>query len=81
MVCFEFREPALDDYDIFANSGDVRSLLESDSPLVLQIHATQNEMVQRAIAMLSLYNIYKEMFRRGVQSRITHAVIFDEAHV
>jgi len=37
-------------------------------------------MVQRAVAMLSLFNIYKEMFRRGVQDRITHAVIFDEAH-
>ena len=74
------RLDELDDYDIFANSGDVRSLLESNSPLVLQIHATQNEMVQRAVAMLSLYNVYKEMFRRGVQNRITHAVVFDEAH-
>lgn len=74
------RLDELDDYEIFANSGSVRSLLESNSPLVLQIHATQNEMVQRAVAMLSLYNIYKEMFRRGVQDRITHAVIFDEAH-
>ncbi|MEJ7593989.1 MAG: hypothetical protein WKF77_20815 [Planctomycetaceae bacterium] len=37
------RLDELDDYDIFANSGDVRSLLESESPLVLQIHATQNE--------------------------------------
>ena len=58
----------------------MRSLLESNSPLVLQIHATQNEMVQRSVAILSLYNVYKEMFRRGVQDRITHAVIFDEAH-
>jgi DNA phosphorothioation-dependent restriction protein DptH len=74
------RLDELDDYGIFANSGDVRSLLASTSPLVLQIHATQNEMVQRAIAMLSLFNVYKEMFRRGVQDRITHAVIFDEAH-
>ena len=74
------RLDELDDYGIFENSGDVRSLLESTSPVVLQIHATQNEMVQRAVAMLSLFNIYKEMFRRGVQDRITHAVIFDEAH-
>ena len=74
------RLDELDDYDVFANSGEVRSLLESSSPLVLQIHATQNEMVQRSVAMLSLYNVYKEMFRRGVQKRITHAVIFDEAH-
>lgn len=70
----------LDDYQIFNNSGEVRSLLESEAPLVLQIHATQNELVQRAVAMLALYNVYKEMFRRGVQDRITHAIIFDEAH-
>ncbi len=70
----------LNDYDVFETSGAVRSLLSSNTPSVLQIHATQNDGVQRAVAMLTLYNIYKEMFRRGVQSRITHAVIFDEAH-
>lgn len=74
------RLDELDDYQIFSNSGEVRSLLDSETPLVLQIHATQNELVQRAVAMLALYNVYKEMFRRGVQDRITHAVIFDEAH-
>ena len=74
------RLDELDDYQIFTNSGTVRSLLESNAPLVLQIHATQNELVQRSVAMLALYNVYKEMFRRGVQPRITHAVIFDEAH-
>ncbi|MHC2068133.1 ATP-binding protein [Bremerella sp. T1] len=74
------RLDELDDYQIFGNAGEVRSLLESEEPLVLQIHATQNELVQRAVAMLALYNVYKEMFRRGVQDRITHAVIFDEAH-
>ncbi len=74
------RLDELDDYGIFSNSGDVRSLLASSTPLVLKIHATQNEMVQRAVAMLALFNVYKEMFRRGVQDRITHAVIFDEAH-
>ncbi|WP_417381895.1 ATP-binding protein [Gimesia sp.] len=74
------RLDELDDYHIFSNSGEVRSLLESKNPLVLQIHATQNELVQRAVAMLALFNVYKEMFRRGVQDRITHAVVFDEAH-
>jgi len=74
------RLDELNDYQIFSNSGDVRSLLEDATPSVLQIHATQNEFVQRAVAMLALYNIYKEMFRHGVQSRITHAVVFDEAH-
>ena len=70
----------LNDYGVFETSGAVRSLLASNTPSVLRIHATQNDGVQRAAAMLSLYNIYKEMFRRGVQSRITHAVVFDEAH-
>ena len=74
------RLDELDDYQVFSNTGDVRSLLDSNTPMVLQIHATQNEMVQRAVAMLALYNIYKEMFRRGVQDCITHAVVFDEAH-
>ena len=70
----------LNDYGVFETSGSVRSLLSSTTPSVLRIHATQNDGVQRAVAMLSLYNIYKEMFRRGVQGRITHAVVFDEAH-
>ena len=26
------------------------------------------------------YGLYKDMFRRGIQARITHALIFDEAH-
>ena len=70
----------LHDYGVFETAGAVRSLLSSTTPSVLRIHATQNDGVQRAVAMLTLYNIYKEMFRRGVQSRITHAVVFDEAH-
>ena len=70
----------LDDYGVFRTDGGVRSLLDASDPSIIRIHATQNEMVQRATAMLSLYNIYKEMFRRGVQSQITHAIVFDEAH-
>jgi len=70
----------LDDYGVFRTDGCIRSLLNTDQPSIIRIHATQNEMVQRATAMFSLYNIYKEMFRRGVQPRITHAIIFDEAH-
>jgi DNA helicase HerA-like ATPase len=26
------------------------------------------------------YGLYKDMFRRGIQQRITHSIIFDEAH-
>lgn len=74
------RLTELDDYGVFQTSGAVCSLLESNVPSVIRIHGTQNEGVQRAVAMLALYNVYKEMFRRGVQPRITHAVVFDEAH-
>ena len=49
----------LNDYGVFETSGAVRSLLSSTTPSVLRIHATQNDGVQRAVAMLSLYNIYK----------------------
>jgi DNA phosphorothioation-dependent restriction protein DptH len=74
------RLDELNDYGIFDTGGSVRTLLDSSTPSVLQIHATQNDGIQRAVAMLALYNIYKEMFRRGVQDRITHAIVFDEAH-
>ena len=36
--------------------------------------------MQRAFASLVFYGLYKDMFRRGIQERITHALIFDEAH-
>jgi len=39
-----------------------------------------NEVVQRACASFVLYRIYQDMFRRGRQERLTHAVIFDLAH-
>jgi DNA helicase HerA-like ATPase len=29
---------------------------------------------------LVFYKLYKDMFRRGIQARINHAVIFDEEH-
>ena len=70
----------MNDYSVFETAGAVRSLLSSTTPSVLRIHATQNDGVQRAVAMLTLDNIDKEMFRRGVQSRITQAIVFDEAH-
>ena len=70
----------LDDYGFF-EVGQVReSLWESDRPVVIRIHATQNDTLQRAFAALVFYGLYKDMFRRGIQDRITHALIFDEAH-
>ncbi len=70
----------LDDYGFFDLHDIQESLWESDRPVVLQIHATQNENLQKAFASLVFYGLYKDMFRRGIQDRITHAVVFDEAH-
>lgn len=70
----------LDDYGFFASTSGGASLLESPVPTIVQIHVTQNELLQRAFASFVLQNIYQSMFRRGTQQRITHAIIFDEAH-
>ena len=71
----------LDDYGFF-NVGDESrgSLWKSEQPIIIRIHTTQNDNLQRAFAYLVFYGLYKDMFRRGVQDRITHALIFDEAH-
>ena len=71
----------LDDYGFF-NAGieSQDSLWEGTLPTVIRIHTTQNDNLQRAFASLVFYGLYKDMFRRGVQKRITHALIFDEAH-
>ena len=70
----------LDDYGFFEVGEARESLWESDRPVVIRIHATQNDTLQRAFAALVFYGLYKDMFRRGIQDRITHALIFDEAH-
>ena len=74
------RLTELDDYGFF-DIGEAReSLWSSDRPTVVRIHTTQNDALQRAFASLVFYGLYKDMFRRGIQERITHALIFDEAH-
>ncbi len=70
----------LDDYGFFDLRKSPESLWNSERPTVIRIHATQNDNLQKAFASLVFYRIYKDMFRRGIQNRITHAVIFDEAH-
>ena len=70
----------LDDYGFFEVGEARESLWESDRPVVIRIHATQNDTLQRAFSALVFYGLYKDMFRRGIQERITHALIFDEAH-
>ncbi len=70
----------LADYGFFEAEEEGESLWESERPIVLQIHSTSNDNLQRAFASLIFYSLYKDMFRRGIQDRITHAVVFDEAH-
>ena len=71
----------LDDYGFFDIGDESRgSVWESEQPIIIRIHTTQNDNLQRAFAYLVFYGLYKDMFRRGVQDRITHALIFDEAH-
>ena len=70
----------LHDYRLFDVGSARGSLWDLPEPAVIRIHRTQNENLQRAFASLALYGLYKDMFRRGTHERITHAVIFDEAH-
>lgn len=74
------RLEELGDYGFFELGESQESLWESDQPIVIRIHTTQNDNLQKAFASLVLYDLYKNMFRRGIQDRITHAVVFDEAH-
>jgi DNA polymerase III delta prime subunit len=70
----------LNDYGFFSLAENPESLWESEQPIVIRIHTTQNDNLQKAFASLVFYGLYKDMFRRGIQHRITHAVVFDEAH-
>ncbi len=74
------RFDELDDYGLFGAGSGAPTLLHEQRPALIECHGTQNEYLQRAFATLVLHNLYQGMFRRGPQQRITHAVIFDEAH-
>jgi hypothetical protein len=74
------RLSELDDYGLFSSASDADNLLATTTPSVVCLHRTPSEMLQRAFASLLFYRIYQEMFLRGLQRRITHAIVFDEAH-
>ncbi|MCX8071093.1 MAG: hypothetical protein N3C12_01395 [Candidatus Binatia bacterium] len=59
------RLQELADYGLFHTRGSTRCLWEFDSPLMLRIHRTQNERLQRAFASLVFYWLYKDMFGAG----------------
>jgi DNA phosphorothioation-dependent restriction protein DptH len=70
----------LADYGFFDGDREEIGLLGDHRPTLVRVHLSTNDIVQRAFAAFVLYSIYKDMFRRGVQSRLTHAIVFDEAH-
>ena len=70
----------LDDYGLFDESVNLGSLWDSEYATVVRVHSTQSEVLQRAFSSLIFYGLYKDMFARGVQDHVTHAVLFDEAH-
>ena len=74
------RLDELKDYRFFDDAASIPSLLDSTMPVLIQIHGTQNEYLQRAFASFVLHNIYQRMFQRGPQQHLSHVIIFDEAH-
>jgi DNA phosphorothioation-dependent restriction protein DptH len=74
------RLEELSDYGFFSVAESPESLWENEQPVVIRVHTTQNDNLQKAFASLVFYGLYKDMFRRGTRDRITHAVLFDEAH-
>lgn len=74
------RLTELDDFRFFDVSDDQTSLLSVSRPQLVRIHSVSNEAMQRACAGFILYRIYQDMFARGRPERLTHAIVFDEAH-
>ena len=74
------RLTELDDFRFFDVRDDQTSLLSVSKPQMIRIHSVSNEAMQRACAGFVLYRIYQDMFTRGTQERLTHAIVFDEAH-
>ena len=74
------RLDELQDYGFFEIGNPNDNLWDGDRPTVIRVHKTQNDNLQRAFSTLIFYGLYKDMFSRGIKKRITHALIFDEAH-
>jgi DNA phosphorothioation-dependent restriction protein DptH len=70
----------LDDFNFFSSPSSSKSLLENNETQIIRIHSVANEAMQRASAGFTLYRIYQDMFNRGRASKLTHAIVFDEAH-
>ena len=59
------RLEELDDYGFFDIQESRESLWESERPIVIRIHTTQNDNLQRAFASLVFYGLYKDMFEEA----------------
>lgn len=73
-----FKE--LNNYGFFKKAKREVRLLDINIPIIIQFHKNQNEKVQRGLAFFMLFRVYQNMFLRGEQNKITHMIIFDEAH-
>ena len=73
------RLEELKEYGFF-NSESNCDLWSSTTPVVIRLHENRQHNVQKAFSALIFYGLYQDMFRRGLQQRISHALIFDEAH-
>ncbi|MBM3302321.1 MAG: ATP-binding protein, partial [Deltaproteobacteria bacterium] len=80
MMTLLARLQELEDYALFAPCAERGSLWESERPVVIRVHSTQNQNLQNAFASLLFYGFYKEMFYRRPQDKVSHFIVFDEAH-
>lgn len=77
------RLDELNDYGFFSsNSSKPLTLLNVSKPsiIIIRLHRTQNEVMQKAFAFFILHHLYIHMFLRGVQENISHVVFFEEGH-
>jgi DNA helicase HerA-like ATPase len=70
----------LNDYGFFRETAEKSSLFESKKPVIIRLYHNQNDVLQNALASFILLNLYQNMFIRGEQKKLSHAIIFDEAH-
>jgi len=74
------RLDELESYGFFNSNATEESLWDSEHPVVIRIHKRQDEVLQKAFASMMFFGLYKDMSKRGIRDRITHSIIFDEAH-
>jgi hypothetical protein len=74
------RLTELDDRGFFRADTPRPGYLDGANPVVLKLHETRSMVAQTAFAAFAFYRIYQDMFQRGRPDKLTHAVLFDEAH-